>query len=284
MPRVQSLATGQEPVPGHRLTGLLGRGGWGSVWKAVRSDGSECALKFLPHDSPEAAVQEVRALQAIRQLRHPHLISIEEIWSVAGHVVIGMELAEGSLLDLLEVYVSDYGQPIFPEHLCFFMRQAASAIDFLNTRQHFVNDQRVAFRHCDVKPSNLLVFGQTIKLADFSLAVQATATMWYHRRVGTLNYCAPELFQGWLSDRSDQYSLAVTYCLLRAGRLPFPNETGPMRKDHHRPAPDLSMLSEPEQPIIARALAIVPQNRWPSCVDMLQRLEEALQISTAATR
>lgn len=286
MARVQSLASGREPIPGYRLNCLLGRGGWGSVWKATRVDGTgdpACAMKFIPCECPEAAIQEVRALQAIRQLKHPHLIRIEQIWSIPGHVVIAMELAEGSLLDLLDVYMTEFGQPIFPEHLCFFLKQAAAALDFLNTRQHHVNDQRVAFRHCDVKPSNLLVQGQTIKLADFSLSVQATSNMWYHRREGTLNYCAPELFQGWLSDRSDQYSLAVTYYQLRSGHMPFPEEAGAMRKEHVRPAPDLSMLSPAEQPIVARALAAVPQNRWPSCTEMITRLEDAVLLDAAAT-
>jgi len=262
---------------------LLGRGGWGSVWKATRPDGATCAMKFIPCDSPEAAVQEVRALQLIRQLKHAHLIHVEQIWSISGYVVIAMELAEGSLLDLLDVYLSEFGQPIFADHLCFFLKQAAAALDFLNARQHLVNNQRVAFRHCDVKPSNLLVQGRKIKLADFSLSVQTTSSMGCHRRSGTLNYCAPELFQGWLSDRSDQYSLAVTYCQLRSGMLPFPDEVGEMRKEHVRPEPDLSMLSPLEQPIVARALSIVPQNRWPSCTELLDRLEDAVMQGAAAT-
>lgn len=283
MTRVQSLAGGKEPVPGHRLDCLLGRGGWGSVWKATRDDGDACALKFIPCQSQDAAVQEIRALQAIRQLKHPHLLRIDQIWSVPGYIVIAMELAEGSLLDLLGVYMTEFGQPIFADHLCFFLKQAAAALDFLNIRQHHVSDQRVAFRHCDVKPSNLLVQGQQVKVADFSLSVQATSSMGYHRRAGTLNYCAPELFQGWLSDRSDQYSLAVTYCQLRTGYLPFPEESGSIDKNHARPAPDLSPLVAAEQPILARALSLVPQNRWPSCTEMIERLEKVVAPSVAVT-
>lgn len=283
MGRARSLAKGMEPVPGHVLNHLLGRGGWGSVWKATRQDATTVALKCLPCESPAAAVQEIRALQAIRQLKHPNLIKIEQIWSIPGYVIVAMELAEGSLLDLLQVYQLEFQRPMFPEHVCFFLRQVASALDFLNARQHYVNEQRVAVRHCDVKPSNLLILGQQVKLADFSLSVQATSNMWYHRRVGTLNYCAPELLQGWLSDRSDQYSLAVTYCQLRAGELPFAeDEVGSLRPDHVRPAPNLSMLPAAEQAVISRSLAAVPQDRWPSCTELLDRLEEVvLPASTA---
>jgi serine/threonine protein kinase len=263
-----------EPVPGYRLSQHLGCGGWGEVWKATRADGQSSALKFIPCDSQQAAAQEIRALQAIRQIEHPHLIRIEQIWSVSGYIVIAMEIAEGNLLDLLEVYYAEFGEPITSEHVCFFLRQAAAALDFLNARQHIISGRRVAFRHCDVKPSNLLIQGNNVKLADFSLAVQTTSTMWYHRRVGTLNYSAPEVFQGLLSDRTDQYSLAVSYCQLRGGRLPFPDTPATYAKDYTRPAPDLSMLAPPERPIIRRALAHVPQDRWASCTQMIERLAE----------
>jgi serine/threonine-protein kinase len=271
-----ALVKGMEPFPGYRLTHFLGKGGWGEVWKAVRPDGKAAALKFLPCDNQLTSVQEIRALQAIRQLKHPHLLEIHQIWSGADSLVIAMEMAEGSLSDLLEIYYVEFGYPIIPEHVCFFLVQAASAIDFLNTRQHVVNGQRVAFRHCDVKPSNLLLVGKSVKLADFSLSVQTTSPMWYHRRVGTLSYSAPEIFQGWLSEWTDQYALAVTYCQLRGGRLPFTDTPEGFIRGYIRPTPDLTMLSLPERPIIARGLAPVPQDRWPSCTEMLQRLQGVL--------
>ncbi|MFO0969221.1 MAG: serine/threonine-protein kinase [Gemmataceae bacterium] len=269
------LAPGCQPYPGYELTQFLGRGGWGEVWKAQRQDGAVRALKFLPSDSQlTAAAQEVRALQAIRQLDHPHLLKPEQIWSCPGYLVLVMELADGNLLDLLEVYLAEFGGPITAEHLCFFLSQAAKALDFLNARQHKMDGQRVAFRHCDVKPSNLLVLGQKVKLADFSLAVQTTGPIWHHRRVGTLNYAAPEIFHGWLSDRTDQYALAITYVQLRTGALPFEPPPG-FNPDYVRPAPDLSRLTPAEVAIIKRGLAPVPQDRWPTCGEMLRHLSEA---------
>jgi len=270
------LQEGLEPFPGYRLTTFLGQGGWGEVWKATRPDGPPLALKFLPCDSQLAAAQEIRGLQAIRQLRHTHLIRIDQIWCYAGYIVIAMELAEGSLLDLLSVYVSEFGSGIIPEHLCHFLAQAAAALDFLNCRQHNLNGQRVAVRHCDVKPSNVLIVAGVVKLSDFSLSTQATSTMWYHRKFGTLDYAAPEVFHGWLSDRTDQYALAVTYCHLRRGRLLFNDTPSRFRDDFVREAPDLSALTSPERGIILRALAPVPQDRWPSCTELISRLTQAL--------
>jgi serine/threonine protein kinase len=272
--RALALAEGQEPFPGYRLGAFLGRGGWGEVWQATRSDGQAVALKFLAADSQAAAAQEIRSLQAIRQLKHPHLLRIEQIWSMEGYLVIAMELAEGSLLDLLQIYQAEYGQGIFADHLCFFLHQAAAALDFLNARQHLVNGQRVAFRHCDVKPSNLLVQGKTVKVADFGLAVQTTSPIGYHRRVGTHHYTAPEVLRGWLSEKTDQYSLAVSYCHLRSGRLPF-GDTSTSRKPENGPlAPDLSSLSPAEKRVINRALDPVPQDRWSSCSELIYRLSQ----------
>jgi serine/threonine protein kinase len=270
------LAPGNEPFAGYRLVKMLGRGGWGEVWKAQQPQGPEVALKFLPCDSHLTAAQELRALQSIRQLCHPYLIRIDQIWCWSSYIVIGMELADGSMLDLLEVYQQESGNGIVAEHLCQYMTQAADAIDFLNARHHHLNGQRVALRHCDIKPSNLLVLAGKVKVADFSVVAVTTSSMWYHRRVGTLNFAAPEIFQGWLSDRTDQYALAVSYYQLRTGQLPFHDTPNRFDKNYTRPQPDLSLVELAEQIVLARALHAVPQNRWPSCREMMERLTHAI--------
>jgi serine/threonine protein kinase, bacterial len=276
------LAPGMEPYPGHTLIREVGRGGWGEVWQAQRQEGQQVALKFLPCDSQLLAAMEVRALQSIRQLQHPNIVGIQQIWCWSGYVVVAMDLAEGSMLDLLEMYQSEFGTGIVPEHLCYYLAQTADALDFLNTRQHMLSDQRVAVRHCDVKPSNMLVLEGKVKLADFSCAAQATSPMWYHRRVGTLSYAAPEVFKGWLSDRTDQYALAVSYIELRTGQLPFNDTPTSFVKSYTRPEPDLSNVEKWERPILQRALNHVPQDRWPSCREMINKLASALEHSKVA--
>jgi serine/threonine protein kinase, bacterial len=275
--RALPLAKDAEPCPGYRLVQHLGRGGCGEVWKAVGPEGRPEALKFLFCDSDLVAGQEVRALQMVRQLRHPHLMGINQVWCTANYIIIAMELAEGSLLDLLDVSYAEFGTPIAAAHLCHFLSQAAAALDFLNTRQHHLGGQRVAVRHCDVKPSNLLVREGQIKVADFSLAALVTAPLGYHRKAGTLDYAAPEVFQGRLSDRTDQYALAVSYVQLRTGQLPFRDTPSTFRSSYVRPTPNLSLVTPPEQPVLRRALDPVPQNRWPSCGEMMERLSECVE-------
>ena len=272
----EPLQSGLEPFPGCRLGQRLGHGGFGEVWQASARDGTSIALKFLPCDNSQDVVTELRSLQAIRELQHPNLISIYRVWCHLGYIVVAMEQADGSLADLLEAYQSEFGTPIVPEQVLMLLSQVAAALDFLNAKQHKVGGKVVGIQHCDVKPRNLLVFGDTVKLTDFGLSSLISSQLQVHRRAGTLAYTAPEVFQGRLSNWTDQYSLAVTYCELRGGALPFPETPQTFSTGYIRPAPDLSMLPPRERPIIARALAPVPQNRWPLCSELMHQLGTVL--------
>lgn len=270
------LQIGMQPYPGYRLRQIVGRGGFAEVWEAETDDGRTVALKFLPSGDNLVASREIRSIQALRQLKHPHLIEIEQVWCHLGYIVVAMELAEGSLLDLYEAFQQEFGTPIVPEQVCLYLTQVAEALDFLNTRQHSLDGRRVAFQHCDIKPSNILLIGDNVKVSDYGLASATGAMMRGHRRAGTLDYAAPEVFQGRLSDWTDQYALAVTYCQLRGGRLPFRDTPQTFQSTYVRPAPDLTMLPPTERPVVARALSAVPQNRWPSCGEFMAQLSKML--------
>jgi serine/threonine-protein kinase len=266
------LETGLEPFPGYRLRRLLGCGSFAEVWDAEAADGSRSALKFLPAEHQHATPGELRSLQTIRQLRHPNLIRIDRVWCHLGYIVIAMERADGSVADLHASYRTQGGSALFPEHACLLLSQAAAALDFLNTRQHLLERKTVSIQHCDVKPSNLLLFGETVKLADFGLAALMTGPVLARRPCGTPEYAAPEVFRGRLSRASDQFALAVSYCELRGGRLPFARPPRTFHADYVHPPADLSPLSPRERPIVARALATTPEERWPSCVEFIDRL------------
>jgi serine/threonine protein kinase len=272
MSQAKDLEVGSEPFPGYCLARFLGRGGFGEVWEATAPDRGAVALKFLPCKTPAQVARESRSIQSIRQLRHPNLVGIGSVWCVPGYLVFAMELADGTLQDLLEVYENEYGTPIALDHLLPLLGQAAEALDFLNSRRHEFRGHRVAWQHCDVKPSNLLLFGDTLKLSDFSLTSPLTLSLGTQTRQGTPAYMAPEVFQGRLSDRTDQYALAVSYCLARGGRLPFRGRSIACAGEEVRRPPDLTMLPEAERPIVARALAPAPPDRWPSCTELIDQL------------
>jgi serine/threonine protein kinase len=276
-----ALNPGEEPFPGYCLVQLIGRGGYADVWEAIAPHGGSVALKFMRAADNLAAAQEVRAIQSMKRLRHKFLLHLYQVWTIPGYVVISMELADGSLHDLLHVHSQEYGTAIPADLVCRYLGHAAQAIDFLNARSHSHDNKRFAYQHGDIKPSNILLCGDTAKIADFGLAIPLQSTRAPRAPVGTVEFAAPELFQGWLTDRTDQYSLAVTYCMLRGGRLPFPDTPTHFRSepDYVRPAPDLSMLPECERPAILKALSPTPQDRWLSCVQMMEAVSELYGLS-----
>lgn len=273
--RASTLFMGKEFCPGYTLRNLRGCGAFGRVWEVENSEGQVIALKFLPCKDGDAAAREIRTIQMVRQLRHPNLIRIDQVWAHKGYVVIAMELAEGSLQDLLEAYQMEYGKALDAGQVCPLLSQAAAGLDFLNSRQHMINAQRVALQHCDVKPSNLLLFGERIKLCDFGLSSTTTSTLKFHRPAGTMDFTAPEVFSGRLSEWTDQYALAVSYYLLRSGRLPFDDTPKTFDPAYVRPEPQLNMVSPKERAILTRALARVPHERWPSSGAMMTELSRS---------
>jgi len=260
--------------PGYRLRRLRGIGGFGEVWEAEKDSGGAVALKFLPKAGVGGAKQELRSIQVVQEACHPHLIRIDSVWCAGGFLVIAMELADGSLADLLDVYLTEFGAPLPAGHLLPLLTQAANGLDFLNTRRHLINGEWVTIQHCDVTVRNLLVLGKTLKLSDFGLTTTLMGRQKVHNRAGTPAYAAPEVFQGRLTDRTDLYALAVCYCLLRTGKFPFADTPADFQGDYTRPAPDLCMLAPGEQIAIARALAPAPQDRWPSCGELVMELQK----------
>ena len=265
-----SLGEGKSLVAGYRLTQVVGQGSFGEVWEARDAAGGPVALKFLRCDAGRTAAQEVRSILAVREAPHPHLVRVDRVWADRGYVVVVMELAEGSLQDLAAAWREEYQAPLPADQVRHYLAQAAEALDHLNARRHVVAGRLVGIQHCDVKPSNLLVCGEAVKLADFGLASALTAPLAAHRSAGTPAYAAPEVCRGQLSQWTDQYALAVSYCELRGGRRPF--ALSPTRFDAARPEPDLTMLPAGERPVLQRALSAVPQARWPSCGEMMARL------------
>src|SRR5437016_2261839 len=123
------LQAGDEPFPGYHLRELRGRGGYAQVWSAEAADGSWMALKFLSGLDAKASPREIRAIQTVRQLRHPNLIQVQQVWTYKSYIVVSMELAEGSLLDLLEAHQTEFGKPVPAQQVCFYLSQAAEALD-----------------------------------------------------------------------------------------------------------------------------------------------------------
>ncbi len=272
------LEAGCEPFPGLKLVQLRGRGGFAEVWEAINPKKERIAVKFMASRNSGSSSTETRIIQAIQKLDHPNLLQINQVWSIPDYIVVAMELADGSLLDLLDIYQAEFRHALTAELVLNYLAQAAKALDYLNARKHTYEGRKVGFLHRDVKPSNFLVVGEKVKLADFGLCVPMGGFQTHCDRCGTLDFAAPEVHRGAMAETSDQYSLAVTYYHLRTGEFPFPTPPASFRRDYsyQRPAPELGGVSHAERLVLERALHLEPNTRWPSCTAMVEALSYAL--------
>ena len=229
-------------------------------------------MKFV-HDTPRARAAELRALDFVRTIRHPHLLANFASWQVEGRLIVGMELADGSLWDRY-VRAADEGMAGIPRgELLGDMAEVAAALDFLNEPRHALDGRvGVGLQHRDVKPPNILRFGAVAKLADLGMARVLEGDQAGGAATWTFPYAPPEFFQGRTHRHSDQYGLAATYCQLRSGRLPFEGEATSVTAGHLFGRPDLEGLPEAERPIVGRALAKEPFGRWPDCRSFVEAL------------
>ena len=138
---------------------------------------------------------------------------------------------------------------------------------------HYAHGQGVV--HCDIKPENILINeGGVAKVADFGVAETLTRTMAPGQAkdlLGTIAYLAPEIIEGSNpSASSDVYSLGLTVFELVAGRPPFSGASAGASIGQRlaTPAPLLRTFARGAsvelEAVLARALALSPQDRYPS--------------------
>src|SRR5262249_28902585 len=127
------IYAGQVPLPGYRLIENLGAGSFGEVWSATNPDGKQVALKFIDCQgkSGSAIGHEIRRIQGVKDLVHPHFIRLQGVCANSPYIIIIMERADGSLKDLQNAYQAEIGRNIPPDHLLELLEQAAAALDYL---------------------------------------------------------------------------------------------------------------------------------------------------------
>ena len=273
------IIEGAEPVPGYRLIRLLGQGGFGQVWEAMAPGGVRVALKFIRTDTGHAEPEQ-RAIEAIRDVRHPHLLEMHFSMLVEEYLIVATSLCDKNLWDRL-CECQNGGQLGIPaDELLQYMEETATALDFLNEPRHVdENGRQVSIQHRDIKPLNLFLVGDSIKVADFGLAKILATSVTGHTGSMTPHYAPPETFDGKVASTSDQYSLAVSYCQLRTGTLPFEGTPHEVLHAHVFMEPDLNALPAAEQSAVARALKKIPSERWPTCREFVAALKRPALVS-----
>lgn len=292
---------GREIVPGYKLIRCIGRGTFGEVWHAIAPGGMPVALKIIRNLDSTTGRQEFHSLACIKNLEHNHLLELYAYWLIDGTgrilsdadlekpkgpqpttLVIASRLASKNLLERLRECQRTGLPGIPPQELLRYMRQAASALDHLNAQQHPWAGRLVSLQHCNIKPENLLLSVGVVKIGDFGLAkvVEDTTPISHDATVAFAPaYAAPERFSNQISRFSDQYSLAITYFKLRTGELPFPpgSPSDDYSHCHQQGMLNFDALeNDRERAVLRKATALKPEERYPTCTEMVRALCEAL--------
>src|SRR5215471_6350265 len=255
-----SMQAREIVFPGYQLIERIGSGGYAEVWRARAPGGIDKAVKIVyGYCGDQLATQEMKAMERIKDVRHPFVLSLERFEIVDGRLAILTELADMSLEQRAQQCRAQ-GLPGIPRNeLLGFMADTAEALDFLAERHNL--------QHLDIKPANLLISGDHIKVADFGLVKELASRTQNSMVAGmTPTYSSPEMFDDAPSSQSDQYSLAIVYQEMLTGILPFPGRTAAQLANQHLQAqPQLASLSAHDRQVVAKALAKAPTERFPSC-------------------
>jgi serine/threonine protein kinase len=263
--------TQAEPIPGYRLIERLGGGGFGEVWRCEAPGGLHKAIKFVfgdlssAGDNGQRAEQELKAMARVKTVRHPYILNLERYDIIDGQLIIVMELADRNLLDRFKECRAQ-GLPGIPrDELLGYLDESAEALDLMNVQYQL--------QHLDIKPQNLFLVGSHVKVADFGLVKDLEGSQASVTGGITPVYAAPETFDGKVSRYSDQYSLAIVYQELLTGQRPFTGaNVRQLILQHLQAVPNVAPLPAADRPAIARALAKNPDERFPTCKELVRAL------------
>ncbi|MCV7284924.1 serine/threonine protein kinase [Mycolicibacterium wolinskyi] len=277
-------------IAGYTIERMLGSGGMGEVYLAQhprlpRHDALKVLRTGISADS-DYVERFNREADLAAKLWHQHIVGIHDRGKHRGRLWISMDFVDGT--DVSRLMRDDYPDGMPLEEALEIVKAVASALDYAHGR---------GLLHRDVKPANILVSDgddgeRRILLGDFGVARELadnaegglTAT---NMTVGTAAYAAPEQLMGLVLDgRADQYSLAATTYHLLTGSPLFLNSNPAVVIGQHLNAvpPALSDIRPelgPLDPVLARALAKEPDDRFATCMDFARDLEQQ-QTPTAA--
>ncbi len=183
----------QYSVAGYvvELRKKLGRGGYGTVYKATDKRGNIVAAKDIDKDpNSRAALKELENSHKQKQLKHENIVKILDIYSDSEQIWMFLEFCNGG--DLNNFAKSNFKE--FTEEKIEIMAQITEGLVFLH-------GLRIA--HRDMKPENILIQQEagarpiTVKLTDFGLAKfipQDAKSSVMHTKIGTHTYMAPEFW------------------------------------------------------------------------------------------
>lgn len=261
------MAAAAPTTDRYQLKDVLGVGSTATVYRALDTElGEERAIKVL---SPAMAVHEkmrerfFREAAMTAELRHANVVRVYDAGEADGQLFIVMDIVRGGTLE----QVVEASGPLQP-------RAAASVIQQMLHALHYAHAKGVV--HRDINPGNIMLTSNgTPKLVDFGLSVlvgrgDPRTTTDPGSVLGTWGYMAPEqgIDSGHVDNRTDIYAAGATLFALLTGRRPA-------RVLQDEQADVWVELPEPLRPVIRRATAYQPDDRYPTAAAMADALASA---------
>jgi serine/threonine-protein kinase len=280
------------------ISGLLGVGGMGEVWRARDSKlGREVAIKVLPEvfakDKDRLARFE-REAKTLASLDHPGIGAIYELQQADNIRFLVMQLIEGPTLD--ERFASgpmdvDRALPIF--------QQIAEALEYAHEK---------GVIHRDLKPANIKITDDgRAKILDFGLAKamepdlgqpaspggtlaldeESAGVTGEGKILGTPAYMSPEQARGEKVDkRTDIWAFGCCLYEALAGRRPFRGKTSSdLIAEILKTEPDWSSIDLATPPsvvqLLRRCLQKEPRKRMRDLGDVALTIEDTITASAS---
>ena len=269
-----------------RVTGLLGEGGMGQVYRAEHVlIGRRAAIKVLASEvasDKDVVSRFFNEARAVNDIRHPNIVEVTDFGHFGNQPYIVMELLEGETLEERLVRAGT----LDPVAAAQIVAQIASAVGAAH--EH-------GMVHRDLKPANIFLcqhpdYPDFVKVLDFGIA-KLTATrdqVGGHRTacgaiIGTPAYMSPEqcLGDANLDHRSDIYALGVVTYQMMTGQRPFEAATaGRLIMMHVQATPPAPCALNPALPsavgaVIIRALEKQREHRFASMREFRDALSAA---------
>ncbi|XAR49300.1 Non-specific serine/threonine protein kinase [Bertholletia excelsa] len=210
----------KEATGNFSRTNLIGKGGYGNVYKGILPNGYEVALKRFKNCSASGDANFAHEIEVIASVQHINLVTLRGYCTatdaIGNHqrIIVCDLVRNGSLHDHLFGLKSTNRLP--------WPIRRKIALGVAHGLAYLHNGARTSIIHRDIKASNILLDEAfEPKLADFGLAkfIPDGFSHFSTKVVGTLGYVAPEYaLYGQLTEKSDVYSFGVVLLQLLSGK------------------------------------------------------------------
>ena len=264
----------------YRIVERLGRGGMGTVYKAIDETlDREVAIKVLNADLGDTDILKRFRAEAVTlaRLNHPGIATLYELYRDDDDLLMVMEFVRGETVHELSERLGALAAP----------QAAHLAMQVLDALSHA---HRAGVVHRDLKPANLMITEMGIvKVMDFGIA-RVLGTEHFTQggyMMGTPAYMAPEqVLGGDIDGRADLYAVGVVLYRLLSGQLPFSADTAiAMVQKQVNDSPTPISQFQPDLPpwcarVLSQALAKSPADRFQTADEFRTALLAAVQPQT----